>query len=578
MKLFLLSIFLVAISIQLIPLQEMIYDFTDTEINETLKLQNYKGHVVPKIENGYLNLMRGGWAKNHNNAVIFPDIINDKASMENYTFHIFITKGAEGAGFALVNVNDIISIEQSQNKKNRNKIINSTPDSLKFYAKSWENPNFIGSFGLGIDIYNPQSSHWFDEYGNFYGREEREISLHWDGREVHKILSPIEFRSDGMNYNVSKFDLIIEYIVAGALINVSVNDVTVVENYFIPEMLQYNKQPIIGASTSDLTCNVILTSFAYKTEGEAPLYNIQASQLLFENEIFHAGNRKTKKRITFPKNSQKSDKVILTIDLDGPPGGVADWDVTAAIYLIDKDSTQFEIVRYITPYRRAFVWKVDITHFLPLFTDSKTLIGRIDTWDEVKEDFAEQRGWKLTAKLDYYVVSSSWISIKKNQNNTVHKPFKVHNLWSGSFEYGDPNNPMKDMLNDFEINVPKNTKSGILRVTTSGHGMSPNTDNAAEFRPSDRTIIINGDEYFNTLWRTDCYLNPCRPQDGTWKFDRAGWAPGDIVHPWIIDLTDFIKNNKTLKFSYIPDDYINHNKGEQWPPHHFIEAQVIFYK
>jgi hypothetical protein len=252
--------------------------------------------------------------------------------------------------------------------------------------------------------------------------------------------------------------------------------------------------------------------------------------------------------------------------LDGPEGGVSDWDVTGAIYLIDSDKTRYEILRYITPYRRAYTWKVDVTDFLPLFKGTKTIQGRVDTWETVVEDITKQKGWKVTAKLDFYVGA-----------NSIRHPIEIHNLWSGSFEYGNPNEPMKDMLKDFKIKVPSKAKSGKLRITVTGHGMSPNTDNAAEFRPSERTVVINNDEYYNLLWKTDCYLNPNRPQDGTWKFDRAGWAPGDVVTPWEIDLGAYIKAGSVLNISYIPDDYVNTNKGEQWAPHHFIEAQVIFY-
>ena len=542
------------ITIQLIAIQENNYDFEDEEINKTLILQNYKGRVPPRIDEGYINLMRGGWASNHNNAVIFPDVIDGAAEVEHFTFEIYITRGAEGMGLALVNTEYV------------------DDDSLSFYAESYEKPNFEKSFGLGIDIYNPQSSHWFDEFGNFYGREEREISLHWDNKEIFKMQSPIEFRSDGMSSQINKFDLYLKYVIAGALVSVAVNDTTIIDNRFIPEMTQYQKRPVIGATTSDLTCNVIIDSFAFKTEGNAPKFHLLTSNLLFENEIFHAENRRPERQITFPINSQQADKVILTIDLGGPEGGVADWDVTAAIYLVDTDSTQFELIRYITPYRRAYVWKTDITHFLPLFDGTKTIIGRIDTWDTVTEDPAEQKGWKLTAKLDYYIET---LSPPLTLNP---KPFEVHNLWSGSFEYGDPENPMKDKLKDFELIIPKEAKTGLFRVTVSGHGMSPNTDNAAEFRPSERTIVINGDEYYDLLWKTNNYLNSCRPQDGTWKFDRAGWAPGDIVHPLEIDLEKYVNQGGTIKFSYIPDDYINIDKGEHWAPHHFIEAQVIFYK
>ncbi len=54
------------------------------------------------------------------------------------------------------------------------------------------------------------------------------------------------------------------------------------------------------------------------------------------------------------------------------------------------------------------------------------------------------------------------------------------------------------------------------------------------------------------LWKTDCYLNPNRPQFGTWKFSRAGWAPGDVVRPWWIDLTPKLEPGEVATLDYQP--------------------------
>ena len=55
----------------------------------------------------------------------------------------------------------------------------------------------------------------------------------------------------------------------------------------------------------------------------------------------------------------------------------------------------------------------------------------------------------------------------------------------------------------------------------------------------------------NTLWKDDCYLNPNRPQFGTWKFSRAGWAPGDVVWPWWIDVSQHMQPGQTAVVRYI---------------------------
>ena len=540
-----------------VPNHFKLYDFSDEIDNNSLLLKNYVGRLRPEIMNNYLQLVNGGRATNHNNAVIFPDVIDDKSEIEHYSFNLYISRGGEGAGFALLNTDFLVSEDESYDE-----LFQNSKDNGSF---SWESPNFKGSFGLGIDVHNPQTSHWFDEWGNFYGREEREISLHWDNKEIFKMMSPIEFRASPMGSEINTFDLTIKYITAGALISLAIQDSFIIDKYFIPEMTQYDKQPIFGASTVDLTSTVILERFSFLTEGVAPEFSLLDSVVLLEGGVFHSLMQNMTLNVYFPELISNADKVIMTLDLSGPEGGVSDWDVGASIYLTDENGTRFEILRYITPYRRPYVWKVDVSHFLPLFQGYKDITAYISTWEPVTEDPTEQKGWKVTTWLDFY------------QGPTEFRAFAVENLWSGNFEYGNPEEPMKDMFQEYQIEIPEDTKSAIFRIVTTGHGMSPNYENAAEFRPADRWVFINGDEYHNLLWKTDNYLNPCRPQDGTWKFDRAGWAPGDVVHAWEINLDKYIEDG-VLNLSYLPDDYVNHNRGETWEPFHKIEAQVIFKK
>ncbi|HKI51807.1 MAG TPA: peptide-N-glycosidase F-related protein, partial [Geothermobacteraceae bacterium] len=61
--------------------------------------------------------------------------------------------------------------------------------------------------------------------------------------------------------------------------------------------------------------------------------------------------------------------------------------------------------------------------------------------------------------------------------------------------------------------------------------------------------------YDNVLWKSDCYLNPNRPQFGTWEFSRAGWAPGDVVRPWWIDLTPHLVPGQAAELRYEPEPY-----------------------
>ena len=95
--------------------------------------------------------------------------------------------------------------------------------------------------------------------------------------------------------------------------------------------------------------------------------------------------------------------------------------------------------------------------------------------------------------------------------------------------------------------------------------------------PSKRTVSVGETKFENLLWKEDCYLNPCRPQGGTWKFDRAGWAPGDIVRPWEIELKQPAMIGKPLKISYDLEPYINSARGKGDAPHYWTESVLISY-
>jgi len=523
------------------------YDFKNETQNNNITLKYSNRHLPPKIEDGYIELINGGYTNHLSNAIYFPDVIPETAQHEHYTIQMCITPGANGAGFALVDTSLF------------------TGDSLTANVSSWEEPNIANSFGLGIDIYNPQTSAWFDEYGNFYGRPQREISLHYDGKEQFKVLSPIEFRVQEDEFETHQFHIDLEYITAGAQVSVSIDSTMVIYQHFIPEMVQYRKRPVFGATTGEFTCSVYLAGFDIQTTGTAPRFQKTHIATLLKDEAFHAERREMRGNISFPKITNRANMAILTVDLGGLAGGVSGWDVTGAIYLIDEKGEQFEIVRYITPYHRGYVWKVDVTDFIPLCSGNKKLYARVDTWEEVTEDPADQKGWLVNATIDFYT------------GKVEKTPFSIANLWNGSFEYGNPERPMQEDLPEMEIAIPKGATSAKLRMVVTGHGMSPNFENAAEFRPSQRVVTVNGTEYSNLLWKTDNYLNPCRPQGGTWKFDRAGWAPGDVVKAWELDLDEHLAGKKTLNITYTPDDYINENKGETWDPFHKFACQVIFY-
>lgn len=75
-------------------------------------------------------------------------------------------------------------------------------------------------------------------------------------------------------------------------------------------------------------------------------------------------------------------------------------------------------------------------------------------------------------------------------------------------------------------------------------------------------------------------------QHGTWKFSRTGWAPGDIVRPWRIDLTPFVIPGRTAEFRYEPEPYDFSFTPEDKRPTpaaisravHLVRAYLVLYR
>jgi len=116
------------------------------------------------------------------------------------------------------------------------------------------------------------------------------------------------------------------------------------------------------------------------------------------------------------------------------------------------------------------------------------------------------------------------------------------------------------------------------RLMVTGHGQSPNSENAAEFLVRGRTLTVGSSNYDNVLWKNDCYMNPCRPQSGTWYYSPAGWAPGDRVDPWEIDLTAAVMPGQPATLQYTADPYTNYNIVAGNAARHWVESQLISYR
>ncbi len=114
------------------------------------------------------------------------------------------------------------------------------------FAKSWVEPNLTGTFAVGIDVHNPPNIEPFGPWGNYQGLPEREVSLHWDGREIVKRVAPSEFRGD-----FAEFEISLRYVIGGAEVTVRLAGETVYDDYFLAGMAPYESRLAIGAGTRE---------------------------------------------------------------------------------------------------------------------------------------------------------------------------------------------------------------------------------------------------------------------------------------------------------------------------------------
>ena len=258
----------------------------------------------------------------------------------------------------------------------------------------------------------------------------------------------------------------------------------------------------------------------------------------------------------FPADTSRFGRIIMTLRLDKPATKFDPWDRIAHVWIEGDDHQRYELLRYITPYSHGWEWKLDVTDLRPLLQAKHKVIQECGTYGE---------GWVVTVAFDYYAG-------KMDQ-----EAYKVVKLWSGAPEVGNPDHPTEAFYVPQSVPTDRETIGARVLVTVTGHGMEPNTNNAAEFMPLGRTLTINGKSAYNRLWKTDNYLNPCRPQGGTWKYDRAGWGPGTIVPPWTVDAGRF-QPGQPILVQYSLDPYLNKGRGKTWAPTHVTESVLVLYR
>jgi hypothetical protein len=492
----------------------------------------------PRLPGGVLRLLND--LPSERNTVAFERTAGGLYGHVRATFRMRIGEGGDGVAFALLPTATFGERGPA-------------PDDPK-----WEEPSIPGAFAVGFDTYDPPGGDPFNELGNIDGRPQREVSLHWDGVEQAKRLSPVEFRGGG--FHDVAIDLRFE--VGGAVAMVTIDGTPVYDRYFIPLVAPYECRVAFGArsGTATTTAEVDDLSVVFEEPTSAPPAPRRIRT--FDGYVVHSANGSPVAEFDLPPISEEFGRIILSLTLEPPAGGWDPWDRCACVYAWDDQDRRFEIMRYITPYSHAYTWRVDVTEYQFMLRGKRKLGLNLGTIELPQDDPAKQKGFKVSVDLDYFPGSRAAGS------------FAVEPLWAGFPEYGNPEHPLDEFFQTRTVAVPKDATGAKVRIWVTGHGMSP-SGNAAEFMVTTRTLTVNGKSFENTLWKTDNYLNPCRPQGGTWKYDRAGWAPGDVVTPWDVDISDLIRPGEMVTIGYKPQPYVNEHRASNQASH-WVEGQAIF--
>ncbi len=238
-------------------------------------------------------------------------------------------------------------------------------------------------------------------------------------------------------------------------------------------------------------------------------------------------------------------RATLTLTLACPSNRCDAWDRVAALSLLEDAPdggapTELEFARFVTPYGVGGTWTLDLTPLLPLFQGERRVRAFIDTW--VGPGHPQGNGWLVTASLDF------------EPGVPEHATRAVIPLRWQRMVYGDPERPIDMQLPPQTVNVPEGTRGARAWVVTTGHGQG-NRDNCAEFCARSHLLRLDDALHEHPLWRDDCAENPISNQRGNWQPSRAGWCPGDIAAPWLVDLGAPTPGAHTVR--YAVDDWVN---------------------
>ena len=513
----------------------------------TVHASRFGSGAGPTVAPEAMRLLDADGTKRQSNAVAFD--APDKGARESATLRckLRVLEGGDGGAFVFLNTAEYGARGPAP------------------FVKSWVEPNLKQTFAVGIDVHNPPSREQFSPWGNYQNLPQREISLHWDGREIVKRVAPEEFRG-----GFADVEITLRHVVGGAEATVKIGTGTVYDRYFIAHAVPYEMRLAIGAGTrADASTEFDIKEPAFELGGP-----IAKPRPPLHVEVFNhvlTNNKKTAytAEVQLPPAGWAFGRVILTLDIHDAGKDWDEWDRNGEISIFDDAGRKLGIVPFITSYRTECHWKVDVTHFRPLLAGKRKIEIAAGT------TFYKNRGYMMSVSLDFH------------HGTPELEPYRVVPLWVGRAKYKSAENHLQDFFAPRSVAIDGAAKAGRIFTTTTGHSQ------IGEFTPSKRTIVFapvkGGDaaaeqRYENVLWKTDVYLNPNRPQFGTWQYARAGWAPGDVVWPWWIDVTPHLQCGQEAELRYLPEPYDFTGQRRQPTPkqineaNHVVRSYLILYR
>lgn len=293
--------------------------------------------------------------------------------------------------------------------------------------------------------------------------------------------------------------------------------------------------------------------------------------------------------VNFPESTDKYNRAILTYRMGGWNEGPADWDMTTMIMLKDPNTGEFyELARAFTPYGGYFdvnwekLYYMDITEYLPMLKGNVEFHIYYGGWDAT-----DKKAHTVTLTFDFYEGEKDKETIFYQK---IYDSRASSNIGYRSWAYGVEGNSIEDAerLGLREVQLPKEVKSLLMKVSISGHGADrgvfpdrnngkgKRANNAAEFDENFYRVILNGNQTYegHIFYENDSTYR----QAGTYKYDRANWGPGLPLKVDWLEIHNLPKDGK-LNIDFDLDRFtskVNDLKGEG-VANYIIEVDIFGY-